>query len=308
MRYDVFLSLALALAGSPEVAPPPQALTSAYSSSVAPPPSAPVPAALPRLWKRRPRKCAVRQYGFPHVGVVAPATPAMRGLFAEPGAAPAPAAVPTKQPVPSEAASAAAPVVDPASPAGRLPAQHLEILGGPVGTPAIAPLRQAAVPANIYSAMSANSDRMPFDYRQVQLHQDHGGWKLTAGSFLVADFGGDEHAARLGLAAMQHYRFTEQCQVGAGPERFAYLLAGGQAPRGTMFGVDGEPFQPERLEVRQVEGRWTVCAGDAPLIKMGEKPEDARRVLEVIRKLQCDRLCRLGPADGKGMTFLVRTR
>jgi hypothetical protein len=156
--------------------------------------------------------------------------------------------------------------------------------------------------------MSATPDRTPFDYRQVRLRQDHGGWKLAAGSFVLADFGGDERAARLGLSAVQFYRFTEQCQVGASPERFSYLLAGGQAPRGTMFGVDGRSFQPEQLEVRQVGGRWAVCAGDEPLIQMGERQEDVRRVLKAIRNLQCDRLCRLGTADGKGMTFLVRTR
>ena len=185
---------------------------------------------------------------------------------------------------------------------------HPEILGGPVVAPAIAPLRQAAVSGNVLSSMSANPDRTPFDYRQVQLRQDHGAWKLAAGSFVVADFGGDEHAARLGMSAMQYYRFTERCSVGAAPERFSYLLAGGQAPRGTMFGVDGQSFQPERLEVRQVEGRWAVCAGDEPLVKLGERQEDARQMLATMQKLQCDRLCRLGTADGKGMTFLVRAR
>ncbi len=262
MRYDVFLSLALSLPGSPDSAPAPQT------------------------------------------------NPTPQVLFGAPASPPASVAhMPTTAPLPP---ALAAPKVDPSSPGGRLLAMHPEILGipgvAPVIAPAIAPLRQAAVPINILSPMSANPDRTPFDYRQVQLRQDHGNWKLAAGSFVVADFGGDEHAARLGLSAMQYYRFTEQCSVGAAPERFSYLLAGGQAPRGTMFGVEGQSFQPDRLEVRQVEGRWAVCTGDEPLVKMGEKQEDARQVLETMRKLQCDRLCRLGTADGKGMTFLVRAR
>lgn len=247
MRYDVFLSLALSLPGSPDPAP------------------------------------------------------------LSPAPAPTAAAQPN-QPLPPGPSSPAAPKVDPSSSGGRLLAMHPEILGGPVGAPVIAPLRQAAVSGNVLSSMSANPDRTPFDYRQVQLRQDHGAWKLAAGSFVVADFGGDERAARLGLSAMQYYRFTERCSVGAAPERFSYLLTGGQAPRGTMFGVEGQSFQPERLEVRQVEGRWAVCAGDELLVKLGERQEDARQVLEKMRKLQCDRLCRLGTADGKGMTFLVRAR
>ncbi len=251
----------------------------------------------------------VRKYGFTHVGVVNPAAPAMMVFFAEPDAAPPRAVRQAEKPdVLQPSSPAAPPMVDPSSPAGRLLAHHPEVLGGPVVAPAIAPLRQAAVSGNVLSSMSSNPDRTPFDYRQVRLLQDHGDWKLAAGSYVVADFGGDENSARLGLSAMQYYRFTEQCSVGAAPERFSYLLAGGQAPRGTMFGVYGQSFQPERLELRQIEGRWAVCAGDETLVKMGERQEDAWQVLQTMRRLQCDRLCRLGTADGKGMTFLVRAR
>ena len=55
---------------------------------------------------------------------------------------------------------------------------------------------------------------MAFDWRQVQLRKEDGGWKLAAGSCVLADFGTDEHAARQGLSAMQYYRFTERRQVG----------------------------------------------------------------------------------------------
>ncbi len=199
----------------------------------------------------------VRKYGFTHVGVVDPASPVMMVFFAEPGASSV--AAQAMQPHAPETAAPVMPAVDPMSPAGRLLAQHPEVLGGPVVAPAIPPLRQAAISGNILSATSANPDRTPFDYRQVQLRQDHGSWMLAAGSFVLADFGGDEHAARLGLSATQYYHFTEQNQVGTAPDRFSYLLAAGQAPRGTMFGVDGQAFQPDRLEVRQVEGRWAVC-------------------------------------------------
>lgn len=249
----------------------------------------------------------VHKYGFTHVGLVDPASPAMMVFFAEPRGA-APQAATTAAPhLPEPAHPAAPPVADPSSPAGRLLARHPEILGGPVVAPAIPPLRQAAVSGNMQSSATASPDRTPFDFRQVQLRQDHGNWKLAAGSFELADFGGDEHAARLGQAAVQYYRFTERRQVGAGPARFTYLLANGQPPRGAMFGVDGKPFQMDRLEVRKVDDGWAVCAGDEPLVKTGEDQEEARQVLDVIHKTQCDRLCRLG-TDGKGMTFLVRSR
>ena len=75
-----------------------------------------------------------------------------------------------------------------------------------------------------------------------------------------------------------------------------------------MFGMEGQPFQLNRLQVRQVKGHWTVCDGDQALVEMGDKAEDANQVLEIIRHQQVDHLCRLGTTDGRGMTFLVRSR
>ena len=131
-------------------------------------------------------------------------------------------------------------------------------------------------------------------------------WKLAAGSFVLADFGADEYAARQGLSVVQYYRFTERRQVGG----FRYFLSAGQAPHGVMFGMDGQPFQADRLQVRQTDGRWAVCVGDAPLVQMGDAPEEANQVLDVIQRQHFDRICRLGTGegDGKGMTFFVRSR
>ena len=197
---------------------------------------------------------------------------------------------------------AAPAVVDPASPAGKVLAKHNGLDSIPA--PAVPPLRGAPTSGNGISATSDTPDRVPFDWRQVQLRKENGDWKLAAGSLVLADFGADEYAARLGRSAMEYYHFTEQRQVGG----FTYFLSGGQAPYGVMFGMDGQPFQPDRLEVRQIDGRWAVCTGDVPLVQTGNAPETANQVLDVIQRQHFDRLCRVGSADGKGMTFFVRSR
>jgi hypothetical protein len=51
-----------------------------------------------------------------------------------------------------------------------------------------------------------------------------------------------------------------------------------------------------------------VCEGEVPLVELGDAPEAANQVLDVIQRQHFDRLCRLGTADGKGMTFFVRSR
>jgi hypothetical protein len=175
--------------------------------------------------------------------------------------------------------------------------------------PAVPALRSnAAYGVQTRPGLDDLAERVPFDWRQAQVRQEGKDWKLAVGGHVLADFGTDEHAARVGLSAVQYYRFTEQCLVGGDGGRFSYYLINGQPPRGTLFGVDAHPFQAERLETRQVEGKWAVCEGDQPLVQLGGKQEEAQHVLEAIRRNQFDRLCRLGTAGDKGMTFLVRTR
>jgi hypothetical protein len=93
-----------------------------------------------------------------------------------------------------------------------------------------------------------------------------------------------------------------------GPTRlFSYFLVGGMPPRGVPLGVPSEPFQPDALKVREVEGKWALCSGDRPVITLGDRKEDASGLLEVIRRQRFDLLCRVGrPEDG--FTFLARSR
>src|SRR5205085_313845 len=60
----------------------------------------------------------------------------------------------------------------------------------------------------------ATGDRVPFDWRQVQLRQDGSDWKLASGGLVLADFGPNLHDAQLALSALRHYRFTELHRVG----------------------------------------------------------------------------------------------
>jgi hypothetical protein len=145
-----------------------------------------------------------------------------------------------------------------------------------------------------------------FDWRQVQLRQEEGVWKLAAGAYVLATFGADEQAGRQALAAVNHYHFTEHCRIGAPEPLFSYFLVHGQAPRGLMFGLRSQAFGPDKVSVQPLGRQWALCSGDQVLLILGEQPDEARQLLEVIRRNQFDRLCRIGPPDGPGMTFLVR--
>ena len=235
----------------------------------------------------------IQKYRFTEVGAVNPAAPSMIIFIAPPTAL---------------SLSDPAPASDPlASSVRQLPPHPFVVASAPIA-PAVPPLRQLGLFTHIPSATSPTPDRIPFDWRQVQLRKEGDGWRLAAGSCVLADFGADQRAARQGFAAMQYYHFTERYRIGDGAAHFTYFQVGGQPPHGVMFGLVAQPFQLNRLQVRQVNGHWTVCEDAQPLVEMGDKAEDAKRVLELIKRQCVDRLCRIGAAEGGGMSFLVRSR
>src|SRR5207249_6784379 len=82
-------------------------------------------------------------------------------------------------------------------------------------------------------------ERVPFDWRRVELRQDKQDWKLVAGSYALANFGGHQDDARRALTALQFYRFTEQHWIGPpAASALTYFLVNGQPPRGLVFGVN----------------------------------------------------------------------
>jgi hypothetical protein len=156
------------------------------------------------------------------------------------------------------------------------------------------------------SATGVTTREMPFDWRQVQVRHDSGGWKLTASGQVVADFGGSERDARLAQAAFIHYRLTEKRQVGVTTPIAAYFLSNGQPPQGVMPGLLGDSFHPESLSVRQVGEHYCLAERNHTILDCGAKEEDARHLLAVVRQYHFDNLCRIGPDDQHTLRLLVR--
>ena len=151
------------------------------------------------------------------------------------------------------------------------------------------------------------TERVPFDWRQVQVRRDSGDWKLVAGSYTLANFGMSEHDARLAHAALVHYRCTEHQLVG-GPEPAAgYFLANGQAPLGVMVGLFNDSFQPDAVTVRPVGKHFCVTQGNHPILDCGTRPDEARYMVDVIRQYRFDHVCRIGSDDRHTLTLLVRS-
>lgn len=168
--------------------------------------------------------------------------------------------------------------------------------------------RQLALPRPLLHDPETGGERLPIDWRQVQVRRQGQRVQLVHGHLRLADFGSNELDAREALRLVQFYRFTEQCRFGTSAQPVTFFLVNGRAPRGLGLGVQGRPFRPEALTLRHVEGRWLLCEGPQPLLPGGNSEAEARRLLESIKKYQFDHLCWVGRAEAPALTFLVQTR
>ena len=155
------------------------------------------------------------------------------------------------------------------------------------------------------AAPAVLEDRRAFDWRQAQVRQEGAAWKLAVGSQVLAGFGADLHQAQAALSAIRYYRFTE---VRAGGDCPAYFLANGASPRGLTLGLRGEELQPDKLDVRRLAEGYAVCQGARVVLQFRDRQEPALQALEAIQRQKLDRVCRLGPQGGGGVTILVRSR
>jgi hypothetical protein len=150
-------------------------------------------------------------------------------------------------------------------------------------------------------------DRLPFNFQKAKLHQIGDHWELVAQDLTLARFGSDAKTAREAMAMLRHYHFTEMCLIGGDTPCFQFLLANGRMPRDVRFGISNIAFLPERVQVRQKAGEFTVEHEGVCLCNCGENESAAQALLTFIRQNNPDHLCWIGASPGQGMTFFART-
>jgi hypothetical protein len=240
----------------------------------------------------------IRKHGFTQIGALGEGGPLMLIFFGRGASGPAPAPL-----VPSVTVPSPIKPVRFERPMTPLPiVQHVPANGAatPGLHPAVPIITNVAGPDGLV-------ERTPMDWRQTKLVQDGHTWKLVSDKQEIAKFT-SEREAQLALSSLLYYRFTERDQVGSPRAHFTYFLADGQLPRGAVIGVPVEVFQPDRLRVTEVGGRWTISTAERVLLSFDDKADEARHVLDVIQQNKCDRLYHIGQGDEFGMTFLARSR
>jgi hypothetical protein len=180
----------------------------------------------------------------------------------------------------------------------------------PAGPDAVVPVSarmqavEAAHPRLTLPSIGDVGERVPVDAARLDLRREGGEWVLYAGRSPLGRFGMSERAGRLALQTLQQFRVTELCRVG--DSGFAFFLSNGRAPQGTVIGTAAKPLRTELLNVRQIESTWAICEGNFPVMRFGDKADDAQRALAAIRAYRFDHYVQIDPT--RSLFLFAKTR
>jgi hypothetical protein len=198
-----------------------------------------------------------RQYGFNQVGVIGYPTPTLKYLL--------------KDPHPPMAFSNYQPVV-PAS---------AQMQGSEQAR------RQLYVPG-----VGAVGSLQPIEFRRLDVRRDNGEWVMVQGNAVIAHFGNQEREAHAALEMLQTFRCTDLCQFGS--SGFGFYLTNGRPPQGSTVGRYMKTMRGEKLNVRNLNGAWTICDDARPIFRFNDEESAARQALAAIRHFQFDSYCSVG--------------
>jgi Lysyl oxidase len=155
-------------------------------------------------------------------------------------------------------------------------------------------------------------DRIGFNRANLSVAQFGGRWKVVEGSHWMIDTGASKAEADRIVEIIKHYKLASMCFVGrptcgdVSPMMY-WLTDAGAAPSGSLAGEDCLAFDPTKLAVIDVGGRWKVAEGAHWLLDFGPGHGNAVAALHFIRKYGFNEMCFVG-RPGPSMTYFKRRR
>ncbi len=141
---------------------------------------------------------------------------------------------------------------------------------------------------------SIREDCVSLDPSRIEVKNISGRWKIVDGNRWIFDFADKRSEAEQTLRIIKYFGMNQSCFIGRPHPSFSYLLVSGQAPKGELLGEDCVSFNPYKLEVVKSSGRWKISDGSRFLFDFGNKEEEARQALMIIRNYGFKKACYVG--------------
>jgi hypothetical protein len=153
------------------------------------------------------------------------------------------------------------------------------------------------------SCDNTTEDCVFINWQNVQARRVNGRWKVVDGNHWAYDTDQSQAEANMIVKIIKQYKIDQSCFVGRPNPPFAYIKANNQSPRGALQGEDCISFNPATLEVRLVNGNYTITDGSSLIYSFGSKQNEAMKALCIIKKYGFTKSCYVG-RPGPSMQYL----
>lgn len=146
-------------------------------------------------------------------------------------------------------------------------------------------------------------ERLLLDPRQLELRREARDWVIASGNIVLVRFGYNERDARSALQMLRDAQITEYCVLGPS---FAYFLSNGQPIRPMPLGSRSLRIDNRRLQLREIDGNWTIFDGTRPLFEFGDRLDEAKAAFAIMLHYRFDQLSYLGNPLNGGLRVLTK--
>lgn len=168
-----------------------------------------------------------------------------------------------------------------------------------------APAIVTPAPAVVLAA--PKQDCIKFSNANAKAGHVNGNWKIVDGDLWILDFGNEELETVEALSRIKSNGFNEQCFVGRPDPSFTYWLKDGQAgAKGAPTpGEDCLSFSNANAEAKKISGSWKIVDGDHWMFDFGDKEDEAKQALAIIKYFGFSHTCYVGRPD-PSMVYLLK--
>ncbi len=140
-------------------------------------------------------------------------------------------------------------------------------------------------------------DCVSFNPQTTTVQNVQGRWKIVDGSHWMFDFANNQAEAQKSLGIIKFYNMNQSCFVGRPDPSFKYLLISSNAPQGAASGEDCIAFNPATTTVDHIQGNWKIVDGSHWMFDFGNKANEAKTSLAIIKLHGFTQSCFVGRPD-----------